>query len=65
MTKRIKIQGIIDKGGKTIELEDADVAKLLECINATKWTRLDKDILQFVEDMKADLTKTDKIPAEK
>lgn len=62
MRARIRVQDILEKGGKTIELEDADATKLLQCIKATKWVRVDKDILQFIDDMEAELNKVEEKP---
>lgn len=49
MKKRNRIEDIIEKSGKTIELEDHDHATLLPLVKAMKWGMKHKDIVSFGE----------------
>jgi hypothetical protein len=63
MAARIRVQNKLEEGGESIKLEDTDAEKLNQCIQATKWMKLDKSILDFLDETRDELTKT--IPANK
>lgn len=51
MKKRFRILDALEKDSKTLELEDADVVTLKDCIKAMQWGVLHKDIITFCEEI--------------
>lgn len=55
MRDRINIQDKIDCANDKIELEDAEARTVVACVKETKWTKLDKSILKFIDDVEEQL----------
>ena len=49
MRKRIKVMDIIDKGGETLEFEDADFDCVKKCVNGMRWGSAHREIIEFVD----------------
>ncbi len=49
MRKRIKVMDTLDKGGKTLEFEDADFECVKQCVKNMRWASIHKEILEFVD----------------
>ena len=49
MSERLKVLAVFDKEEKEYKLEDAQAAKLKECVNAMSWNIVNKDIVDFNE----------------
>jgi len=51
MRSRIKIQDVLEKAevDSLINLEDSYYVKMLECVKAARWVKLDKEILSMIE----------------
>lgn len=51
MRSRIRILDCIEKANGKLELEDSDVKKLKACAKEMKWAMMNKEILQFCDDV--------------
>ena len=49
MRKRIKAMDIIEKGGETLEFEDADFDCIKRCVNSMRWGSVHREIIEFVD----------------
>lgn len=49
MKERLNIVGKLDHEKDTIELEDAEAAKLIECVTVMPWAMMHKEIVEFSE----------------
>ncbi len=49
MRKRIKVIDVIEKGGKSLEFEDADFECLKQCVKNMRWFVVHKEIIEFVD----------------
>lgn len=49
MRKRIKVMDVIDKGGETLEFEDADFECVKQCVKSMRWASIHKEILGFID----------------
>jgi hypothetical protein len=53
MRERLKLLDLIAEAGETLELEDADAAKLKELVSSMPWAFADKELLAFTDAVKA------------
>ena len=49
MRKRIKVMDVIDKGGESLEFEDADFECVKLCVKNMRWAAIHKEILDFID----------------
>ncbi|MCK5607124.1 hypothetical protein KAR91_34895 [Candidatus Pacearchaeota archaeon] len=49
MRKRIKVMDILDKGGDSLEFEDADFECVKQCVKNMRWASIHKGILEFID----------------
>ena len=56
MRKRIALIDSIEEAKEEMKIEDADAALLLECVRTTKWRKLDKAIVKFIDDIEESLS---------
>lgn len=47
MRIRMRVLDVLQKGGETIELEDAHAAKLIEAASQVQWKFMHKDLVAF------------------
>jgi len=51
MRSRNRIQDVLDISKDKIELEDADAAKLKQCVEKMSWAKMDKCLVTFTDDV--------------
>lgn len=49
MAKAIRLLDVIEKGGKTLKVEDADFVLLKEKVESMQWSVINRDIAEFGE----------------
>lgn len=49
MRERFRILDAAEKADDVLELEDADAKKLQGCVEAMRWTILDRSVMEFTE----------------
>lgn len=47
MRKRLRVLDALEKAGDTIEIEDADLKTVQECVKQMKWSVVHRDIVEF------------------
>lgn len=53
MEARLKIKKVLNDATETLELEDADMAKLQQCVAQMTWAVLDDGLMEFLKAVKA------------
>lgn len=49
MRKRMKVMDVIEKGGESLEFEDAEFECVKQCVKNMRWPFLHKEVMEFVD----------------